>query len=553
MDFGAARPHIYRMRLVRCLLPALGLALISASCFAARVSTEDDVMTIRGTIRAGDAARVRDAMTPETRLIVVTSDGGDMQEGIAIAEILRDRGVDISVDRFCMSACANYLFAAGKRRFVPRNSVVCFHGTAPRSKDEVREFFWSIAERNGVAKKLSQHEIDNLAEDGEEIYATYAGREAALYRSLNLDAQILTDSRLRMVPRIRVDDTDGPERFMRTRQIVWCPSPDTLNHYGIATEHMWYPESERALYQVGRAYSLNFVLVAYSAAEAERGGIDKASYIVTRPYDSGANIQLNLADIFNNLGIVAAAKGNNARAIEDYDTAIRLSPDAPWSYNNRGVARAREGDYDEAVADYDKALKLRSRGMPSRGNRAAAYDVQGRFAESESEFTGLLRDGTRVPAVYTGRGRARFNLGRYTEAAEDFRRSLALDGNQPYTALWLHLARLRNGESDAGELTQNAAGFDRAVWPAPVIAFFKHELSADQLLQAVQTAGDEKDRREHGCEASFYLGQDALARGRRADAEALLRGARATCPPIFIEYQGAETELRRMAEAGNGQ
>ena len=45
-------------------------------------------------------------------------------------------------------------------------------------------------------------------------------------------------------------------------------------------------------------------------------------------------------------------------AIEDYDQAIRHSPDYAIAFNNRGYAREFNGDLDGALADYNQAIRL---------------------------------------------------------------------------------------------------------------------------------------------------------------------------------------------------
>ena len=50
-------------------------------------------------------------------------------------------------------------------------------------------------------------------------------------------------------------------------------------------------------------------------------------------------------------------KGDDDRAIADYDTAISLDPDCAEAYGRRGDAHFNKRDYDRAIADYDAALR----------------------------------------------------------------------------------------------------------------------------------------------------------------------------------------------------
>src|SRR5262249_52475492 len=51
-------------------------------------------------------------------------------------------------------------------------------------------------------------------------------------------------------------------------------------------------------------------------------------------------------------GFAAAAKGNNDRAIADYNEAIRLDAKDALTYYNRGLAYRAKGNNDGAIADY---------------------------------------------------------------------------------------------------------------------------------------------------------------------------------------------------------
>jgi tetratricopeptide (TPR) repeat protein len=51
-------------------------------------------------------------------------------------------------------------------------------------------------------------------------------------------------------------------------------------------------------------------------------------------------------------------KGDNDRAIADYNKAIELDPKHAVAYYNRGIAYSDKGDNDHAIADFRKSLEL---------------------------------------------------------------------------------------------------------------------------------------------------------------------------------------------------
>ena len=82
-------------------------------------------------------------------------------------------------------------------------------------------------------------------------------------------------------------------------------------------------------------------------------------------------------------------------------------------------------------------------------------------------------------------------------------------------------------------------------WPKEVIGLYLGTVDKAGVLSAAEGSGV-KDVSELKCEAFFYLGQEALARGSLQEAGALFRQALDTRVSYFIEYTGSELELRRL-------
>ena len=60
----------------------------------------------------------------------------------------------------------------------------------------------------------------------------------------------------------------------------------------------------------------------------------------------------------NDRGIAYGAKGDNERAIKDFDQVVKLDANNAVALNNRGIAYRNKGEYDRAIADFDEAIKL---------------------------------------------------------------------------------------------------------------------------------------------------------------------------------------------------
>jgi tetratricopeptide (TPR) repeat protein len=66
----------------------------------------------------------------------------------------------------------------------------------------------------------------------------------------------------------------------------------------------------------------------------------------------------NRAIAYNFRGNSYYAKGDNDRAITDYNEAVRLDPMYESAYVNRGLSYYVKGDSDLAIAHFRKALQL---------------------------------------------------------------------------------------------------------------------------------------------------------------------------------------------------
>jgi lipoprotein NlpI len=103
----------------------------------------------------------------------------------------------------------------------------------------------------------------------------------------------------------------------------------------------------------------------------------------------------------------------------------------------------------------------------------------------------------------------------------------------------------------AEKLTQKLDHFCRVTstaWPAPVIRLFLGELSP---VQTIVAAYDKDPQTKHGkvCEANFYSGELALQRSDKRDALRFFRLAVNACPKDFIEWEGADAELKALGAA----
>lgn len=233
------------------------------------------------------------------------------------------------------------------------------------------------------------------------------------------------------------------------------------------------------------------------------------------------------------------------RAIADYGEAIRLNAGYSEAYYSRGNAYDRKGDDDQAIENFDEAIRCAPGFVAAYNNRANVYTRKAEFGRAIEDYDAALRLAPKFRLAFANRGRARFYQAAYPQAAEDLAAALRLKPDDPYTVLWLYLARLSAGQPAGETLPGDAANLNRSAWPYPIIAAFLGDTDA-QTVAASAGRNSNRDRQDQECEADFYFGVKDAADGDAATARDLLQRAATDCPADHLERPGAKFVLARL-------
>lgn len=114
------------------ILPAL------AGCVGAvnpvqppEVTIAGDQVTYRGNFTSDSSARVQAVVgSHRVRTLRISSNGGDVESAIDTALWVHRNGINVIVDGPCLSACANYIFPAGREKHIVEKGIVGWHGNA---------------------------------------------------------------------------------------------------------------------------------------------------------------------------------------------------------------------------------------------------------------------------------------------------------------------------------------------------------------------------------------------------------------------------------------
>ncbi len=110
-----------------------------------------------------------------------------------------------------------------------------------------------------------------------------------------------------------------------------------------------------------------------------KNGLDLWSYVIEQ--EPG-----KIPPAYYNRGNIFAKRGLYDKAIEDYNSAIKINPGHFKSYTNRGIVYALTGKYDKAMADFNKGILLNNNDAEAFLNRGTLYQIIGNQELAKSDL-----------------------------------------------------------------------------------------------------------------------------------------------------------------------
>jgi tetratricopeptide (TPR) repeat protein len=151
-------------------------------------------------------------------------------------------------------------------------------------------------------------------------------------------------------------------------------------------------------------------------------------------YNEALRLDPDHINAYNGRGNVYSDMGNAARAIEDYNRALELDPGYVLAYNGRGAANDDLGEYWVAIDNYDEALRLDPEYATAAFNRGNSYDNLGKYKLAIKSYDLALRLDPGYASAYRNRGISYENMGEFRLAAEDWEREIQAGGRE--NTLW---------------------------------------------------------------------------------------------------------------------
>jgi hypothetical protein len=162
----------------RSLAMGIGSVLL-AGCVTAKRQTAvfpegPDALVYRGSLSADANNKIFSLYKKakvKPRLLRISSDGGSAHLGMDLGGWVFQHQLDVEIIDYCVSSCANYVFTAGKTKFLNPNSVVVWHG--------------------GALQQDIEEQLKDAGEAGKAFLATWRKREADFYAMIGVN-QVVT-------------------------------------------------------------------------------------------------------------------------------------------------------------------------------------------------------------------------------------------------------------------------------------------------------------------------------------------------------------------------
>lgn len=217
-------------------------------------------------------------------VVVIRSLGGRGAAGVRTGEAALAAQVQVVVWDYCISACANGLVIGASSVIVPEPAILAWHGSLPRDQFEaillsrggspklrrVQEQVLAAFENTGD-RIVSGAQWAAVPDDERTVYAErslWRSRVQALLDAKGVEPDFLAASAF--AARHAPEETQAMAiaRAGSLAPILWVPTRDQLQRWGLGHIQTWDPASPEALYALGLSMS---PAMALTSVELEPG------------------------------------------------------------------------------------------------------------------------------------------------------------------------------------------------------------------------------------------------------------------------------------------
>lgn len=208
--------------------------------------------------------------------------------------------------------------------------------------------------------------------------------------------------------------------------------------------------------------------------------------------------------------------GLKTLALVDINQAIELKPDMADAYHSLGIYFAERGEYNGAFEAFDSVIEL----------------------DPNHDF------------VYLNRGLAAYYNGQFDLAMGDFADHYFQNPEDPFRVMWYYFAAKEIDSGRAEEqIREQWQEADGDAWGQKILAYLVNEVSEDDLIREAFSGSDDQTQLNYRlCEAYFYMGKVAAAKGQSYNALNYFKLALSTNVYPYLEHRYARSEIARLRE-----
>jgi tetratricopeptide (TPR) repeat protein len=156
-------------------------------------------------------------------------------------------------------------------------------------------------------------------------------------------------------------------------------------------------------------------------------------------YNLALQIQPDLADTWNNRGVVLTRMQRYPEAIASYEQATKIRPNYPDAWNNRGVVLLELQKYQEAIACYEKAIQAKPDYGDAWNNRGVAFSKMQEYEQAVISYNQALQIKNDYTDAWNNRGVALSKLQKYEAAIDSYDNAAKI--RPEFYRIWYNKAR----------------------------------------------------------------------------------------------------------------
>ena len=156
-------------------------------------------------------------------------------------------------------------------------------------------------------------------------------------------------------------------------------------------------------------------------------------------YDRALQIQPDLADTWNNRGVVLTRMQRYPEAIASYEQATTIRPNYPDAWNNRGVVLLELQQYPEAIVCYEQAIQAKPDYADAWNNRGVAFSKMQQYEQAVLSYNQALQIKNDYTDAWNNRGVALSKLQKYEAAIDSYDNAAKI--RPDFYRIWYNKAR----------------------------------------------------------------------------------------------------------------